>query len=129
IRVVARESDIVETVNMRTFWFDVRGDGPFVAQARVKVACAPVGRAVRLDWLWFDGEMGLGDRLDYGLCDAAGSITFERTLRMPHGTDRLRLRTMLGEGPQPAEPGEVEASMELRRDLVSARDRGARFGG
>ncbi len=129
VAVPGVESATAETPGMRTFWFDIEGTGPFVARTRAKVACAAKGQVVRIDWLWFDGAVGLGDRLDYGLCDAAGWIVFERSLRMAAGTDRMRMRTQLGAGPETAEPGVVDAWMEVRRDLTTLRDRGEKYGG
>ncbi len=128
LRVVGIESDEVETPGMRTFWFAVDGRGPFVGTASTRIACAETGQVVRVDWLWFDGAVGLGDRLDYGLCDASGWIVFERTFRMPANTDRMRMRTQLGAGPTPAIPA-VDAWMDVRRDLTKLRDRGEALGG
>ncbi len=128
-RVAAKESAVVETPGMRTFWFPIPGEGPFIGQATIRIACTAKGQVVRVDWLWFDGKTGLGDRLDYGLCDAAGWIVYERTFRMGTETDRLRMRVQLGEGPVSSSPGVVDASMTVRRDLTTARDRSEKYGG
>lgn len=129
LRVPGVEAADVETPGMRTFWFAIEGSGPFVAKTHARIACMKKGQVVRVDWLWYDGSIGLGDRLDYGLCDAGGWIVFEQTLRMDSSTDRMRMRTQLGDGPTSATPGQVEAWMDVRRDLTSARDRGGEFGG